>query len=304
MRQLLIASALLLALSGCSFGITSENNTNTTSGEVVATTDTVAKVTPNQVSSGTLVSLNYTLRGDSQDGAIIETTLQDVAMANNLYKTGAQYQPFQVMIGTNGVIPGFEQGLIGMKKGEKKTIMVPPELGYGTEPMTREVPKYQIAPVFTITQDKAIFGDTVSQTVEKSQLRQDMQTAKVGDVFTGANNATAKVTAVNDTTITLAISNTDNPFYKKKIEVGATASAADGSASFKITKIEGTGVTLEVTNKQSPFFDKKFAIGESIDSPQGKITIKDIKGEMVVVAQGHPLMGKTLYFDVEVVDIQ
>lgn len=259
MRQLLIASALLLALSGCSFGITSENNTNS-SGATANTTDSVAKVTPGQIGSGTLVSLNYTLRGDTQDGKIIETTLQDVAMANNLYKTGAQYQPFQVMIGSNGVIPGFEQGLIGMKKGEKKTIMVPPELGYGTEPVTREVPKYQIAPVFTITQDKAIFGDTITQTVEKAQLRQDMQAAKVGDVFTGANNATAKVTAVDENSITLSISNTDNPFYKKKIEVGATASAADGSASFKITKIEGTGVTLEVTNKQSPFFDKKFAV--------------------------------------------
>jgi FKBP-type peptidyl-prolyl cis-trans isomerase len=42
------------------------------------------------------------------------------------------FQPFEVIIGTNGVIPGFEKGLLGMKKGEKKTIMVPPELGYGT----------------------------------------------------------------------------------------------------------------------------------------------------------------------------
>lgn len=283
MRYILVSSILVLALSGCSFGIMS-NNTDTVNGNT-GTTDTVAKVTPNQVGSGTIVSLNYTLRGDSQDGAIIETTLQDVAMANNLYTTGAQYQPFQVIIGSNGVIPGFEQGLIGMKKGEKKTIMVTPELGYGTEPVSREVPKYQIAPVLTITQDKAVFGDTVTQTVEKSQLRQDMQGAKVGDVFTGANDATAKVTAVTDTVITLAISNTDNPFYKKKLEVGAVANSPDGSATFKITKIEGTGVTLEVTNKQSPFFDKKFAVGESIDTPQGKITIQDIKEDVVTVAQ-------------------
>lgn len=283
MRYILVSSILVLSLSGCSFGIMS-NNTDTVNGNT-GTTDTVAKVTPNQVGSGTLVSLNYTLRGDSQDGKIIETTLQDVAMANNLYTTGAQYQPFQVMIGSNGVIPGFEQGLIGMKKGEKKTIMVTPELGYGTEPVSREVPKYQIAPVLTITQDKAVFGDTVTQTVEKSQLRQDMQGAKVGDVFTGANDATAKVTAVTDTVITLEISNTDNPFYKKKLEVGAVANSPDGSATFKITKIEGTGVTLEVTNKQSPFFDKKFAVGESIDTPQGKITIQDIKEDVVTVAQ-------------------
>lgn len=302
MRHFILPSLLILTLSSCTFGIKSENNTSMSG--TTNTPDTVAKVTANQVGSGTLVSLNYTLRGDTQDGAIIETTLEEVAKTSNLYKTGAQYQPFQVMIGSNGVIPGFEQGLLGMKKGEKKTIMVPPELGYGTEPVTREVPKYQIAPVFTITQDKAVFGDTITQTVEKAQLRPDMQAAKVGDVFTGANDSTAKVTAVDDMSITLAINNTDNPFYKKKIEVGTTATSADGSATFKITKIAGTGVTLEVTNKQSPFFDKKFVAEESIDTPQGKLTIKEIKDDIVVVAQGHPLMGKTLYFDVEIVDIQ
>lgn len=303
MRSLILSSILLLTLSSCTFGISSEKNTTMTPG-TNNSTDSVAKVSPSEVASGALVSLNYTLRKDTKDGEMIETTLADVAKANNLYKETTQYQPFQVMIGSQGVIPGFEQGLLGMKKGEKKVIEVSPELGYGTEPVTREVAKYQIAPVFTITQDKSLFGDVVNQTVTRAELRPDMQAAKVGDVFTGSNNAKAKVVSADDNTITLAIDNVDNPFYKKKMTVGATAEAADGSASFKVTSMAGTGITLEITNKQSPFYNKKFAVGESFESPQGNITIMEIKDDSVVIAQSHPLMGKTLFFDVEIVDIQ
>jgi peptidylprolyl isomerase len=39
-------------------------------------------------------------------------------------------QPMAVTIG-GGVIPGFTQGLLGMRKGEKRTVTIPYELAYG-----------------------------------------------------------------------------------------------------------------------------------------------------------------------------
>jgi peptidylprolyl isomerase len=39
-------------------------------------------------------------------------------------------QPIPVTIG-GGVIPGFTQGLLGMRKGEKRTVTIPYELAYG-----------------------------------------------------------------------------------------------------------------------------------------------------------------------------
>ena len=39
-------------------------------------------------------------------------------------------QPFEVVIGKTGLIPGFTQALIGMKEGEKRTVTIPPDLGY------------------------------------------------------------------------------------------------------------------------------------------------------------------------------
>jgi FKBP-type peptidyl-prolyl cis-trans isomerase 2 len=71
---------------------------------------------PEFATTGSVVTLNYTLHTDSETGPIQETTLQSVAQANGLYKTGTTYQPFQVALGQNQVIYGFEQGLTGVKK--------------------------------------------------------------------------------------------------------------------------------------------------------------------------------------------
>ncbi len=40
-------------------------------------------------------------------------------------------EPFDVTIGKTGLIPGFTQGLLGMKLGEKRKVTIPPALGYG-----------------------------------------------------------------------------------------------------------------------------------------------------------------------------
>jgi FKBP-type peptidyl-prolyl cis-trans isomerase 2 len=92
-------------------------------------------------------------------------------------KTEDMYSPFSVMIGGNQVIPGFENGLKGLKVREKKVIEVPPELGTG--PVMTTIPKYNIAPVFTMTQDKALFADTITETVPRTELPEDMKSAVV-----------------------------------------------------------------------------------------------------------------------------
>ena len=40
-------------------------------------------------------------------------------------------QPFSVSLGAGSVIPGWEQGLLGMRKGGKRKLTIPSHLAYG-----------------------------------------------------------------------------------------------------------------------------------------------------------------------------
>ena len=49
-------------------------------------------------------------------------------------------QVFETQIGVGQVIPGWDQGLIGLCKGAKATLVIPPELGYGANGAGADIP--------------------------------------------------------------------------------------------------------------------------------------------------------------------
>ena len=56
-------------------------------------------------------------------------TLENGNEFDNSFK---RKQPFVFQIGLRQVIPGWEKGLMGMKVGGKRTLKIPPSLGYGS----------------------------------------------------------------------------------------------------------------------------------------------------------------------------
>jgi len=55
------------------------------------------------------------------------------------YKTGKQFdaswdrgEPFPFTLGNSEVIPGWEQGVEGMKVGGRRELIIPPQLAYGS----------------------------------------------------------------------------------------------------------------------------------------------------------------------------
>ena len=69
--------------------------------------------------AGDRVTVNYV--GSFTDGTVFD------ASANH----GSTGFPF--VLGTEAVIKGWDQGIVGMKVGGKRKLVVPPELGYGSQ---------------------------------------------------------------------------------------------------------------------------------------------------------------------------
>jgi len=84
-----------------------------------------------KVQNGDTVNVNYT--GKFEDGTIFDTSLVEGR------------EPIKATIGAKQVIPGFENGLLEMEVGEKKTVEIAPEDAYGPyrPEMIFDVPKEQ-----------------------------------------------------------------------------------------------------------------------------------------------------------------
>ena len=65
---------------------------------------------------GALITVQY--EGFLEDGTKFDSSLD-------------RGLPFQCVIGTGRVIKGWDQGMMGMKEGGKRTLFVPAHLGYG-----------------------------------------------------------------------------------------------------------------------------------------------------------------------------
>ncbi len=63
--------------------------------------------------------------------------LEDGTEFDSSYKRG---KPFIFQIGNNQVILGWEKGLMGMKVGGKRTLIIPPELAYGEKGASDLIP--------------------------------------------------------------------------------------------------------------------------------------------------------------------
>jgi FKBP-type peptidyl-prolyl cis-trans isomerase 2 len=253
--QKLIIIASLLALSACTLGKTPTEVTP--KAPDTPTTDTSTSTTTPVTNA--MISLHYVLHEGSADGKVIDTSREDVAKKAGLYASGRTYSPFEVVLGTKSVVPGFEAGIATMKKGEKKSFVVEPKDGYGEARVTQTIQKYQVAPEFTLTVDKKDLQDTVTQMVQKSQLGEAGKDLKEGQSLTGGYDLVAKVMKIDGENITLEIENKNNPYYGKKLAVGATAE--QNGATYTISALSDTGVTLAVKNSKSPFAGKKFEVG-------------------------------------------
>ena len=71
-----------------------------------------------EVKAGDTITVNY--RGTLTDGTQFDSSYD-------------RNEPFTTQIGIGKVIPGWDQGMLGMKKGGKRKLTIPSELAYGAQ---------------------------------------------------------------------------------------------------------------------------------------------------------------------------
>jgi len=99
-----------------------------------------------KVNNGNTISVHY--RG----------TLSDGSEFDNSQKRG---EAMSFEVGKGEVIPGIDEGVIGMEIGEVKTISISPESAFGPrhEDSVRLVPKQFFGPDFVVEVDSTVQGD-------------------------------------------------------------------------------------------------------------------------------------------------
>lgn len=111
-KILIILAAMILLFSGC---IDQKKENQQTGNQKT-------------VKIGDNVSVDYI---GTVDDSVVVTSIESVAKENNLTSTNRTYGPITFTVGSGKVIKGFDEGIIGMRVGESRTLTIPPEKGFG-----------------------------------------------------------------------------------------------------------------------------------------------------------------------------
>lgn len=118
-----IAVVVALAVVGLFFIVGNPFNSVSTLGQQTAAQGQQLVVQDEIAGTGATAQVGDTLKvnytGKLADGTVFDTSIGKA--------------PFEFVLGAGQVIPGWDQGLQGMKVGGKRLLIIPPELAYGSQ---------------------------------------------------------------------------------------------------------------------------------------------------------------------------
>ena len=96
--------------------LSASNNATMSPTEAQLKIEVIKEGTGEPSRNGETLVVNYT--GMLEDGTVFDSSIP-------------RGEPFSVTLGKGDVIPGWELGLLGMKVGEERKLIIPPDLAYG-----------------------------------------------------------------------------------------------------------------------------------------------------------------------------
>jgi peptidylprolyl isomerase len=107
---------------------------------------------------GTLILVDYTAKV-KDSSKVFETTREADAKSSSIHDANVKYQPRLISVGESWVLKGLDDALANTKAGDKLSIEVPPEKGFGT----RDPGKVRMISLRKLGEDaeKVSVGDTI-----------------------------------------------------------------------------------------------------------------------------------------------
>jgi len=305
---LLIAAVLL---SGCS-----AREDNTIQGETPGpgifpggSTGAISGTEGRVVKEGDIVMIDYI--GSLQNGEIFDTSLERIAR-NGSYPKSPEfslrpyYSPLLFSVGTGEVIEGLDEGVKGMKEGEKRRIGVPPEYAYGKWdpenvgyiPWIEEVPlDTEITPSFNMSRVEflSFFAKEPKQgeTLPLLELPWNGTVVEIGEDYVTLNHVLEVGEVFKIDTgpwnVTVIEASAERVAFRSNAVEGEVVEYSP-NLPWNTTVVNITEGTI--TLKHNPF--------EETTINGVKITPEE---DGIKIDQNHPLSGKMLFFDVKLLGI-
>lgn len=262
------------------------------------------------VKKGDTVSVNYT--GSLQDGKVFDTNIESVAKQNDIIKP--EYVPLEFKVGEPGMIKGLDEGVVGMKVGDTKTLTISPEKGYG--PVRPElVSAYNI--IENISAKENTFPRVFNVSLEEFEA-----------TYGSGHNESETVVPLG-TNINLTILNiSSNVSLSYNLKEGYQIFSQNAPWNMTVLKIDDRNITIKPSVKMNQIvqfqldqFQKTPWTSTVIGITDDNITLRHnaipetkvqaMFGIMTVrfnetsftIDQNHELAGKTLIFNVTLVSI-
>jgi len=135
----LLAASLALSLTACGGGGSSDSGSSVVVANPAAFTKTDTVVgTGAEAVAGKTVTVTYT-------GWLYSATAAD--NKGTQFETGS----FTFTVGARQAIDGFDQGVLGMKVGGKRTLLIPSSMGYGSTGSSKIPPNAGLVFDLTLT---------------------------------------------------------------------------------------------------------------------------------------------------------
>lgn len=182
---------------------------------------------------GSLILVDYTAKVKDTN-EVFETTIEAEAKKHSIHDPNVKYQPKLVSVGESWVIKGLDEALANSKVGDKNTIEVTPEKGFGE----RDSGKVRMIPLRKLGEDadKVSVGDTI----EIDQKKGIVRFIGSGRVQVDYNHRFAGKTILYDVNVLKSLDNDDdkiNGILKRHMPVD------DSKLVFKKT---GTAVDITI----------------------------------------------------------